>query len=480
MLAATLALGSLATTPTFTADDDVYHHMATLFLQEFGYESQADFELDAFLDDHFLRASLGVFELHIPAKSISEGKNADDFESIATSLIDLQATWIDWMAGEEEPDEALAADIDAVRDWVKGWSKSKLKSAGPGDLASTLEADEEVTAAITRLADHMRLGKAVGLDRENPKVEPIVLIPDRGTYVRSIAFAGLMNEGVQREGCWQPSSVYFTEHYYGLDALFLAMRYADPAASLEDYERSSSMDWRSSTGLEQQIAQIASNSMLDNIFEDNVPPSLIGGLSLNLVIELFGECNTRVDGDLRARRTDAREFFVPGGLSEGGRLPPNMADSRWREHGSEDRFARILRESQKAGGKRTRTKIDKLRCFELQGLERVEKMTVKGPFLGASANPESLSVPEVYWGDQLEFLRAYRCAFMHFLRTEAFRDEDDAANAFAKMMGSLAKMDSAEGLEKVMAEAYEAPALSTAELADDELERRFLDWIRKQ
>ena len=81
------------------------------------------------------------------------------------------------------------------------------------------------------------------------------------------------------------------------------------------------------TGMQQQIAQLAGNAMIDNLFGDKIPPSLAGALSVNLVIDVYGECNTRVDGDLRARRMAAREFFVPGGASEGGVLPPNLADS---------------------------------------------------------------------------------------------------------------------------------------------------------
>ena len=469
--------------PAVSADgaDDTYEAMALKFLDEFGYAGPDDFELESFLETHFLRARIGVFDLHIPVKSIGEGTNAKDFELVAQSLMGLQGTFLEWTAPGADRDELLLEDVKLLESWVKSWSPAKLKGANAGDLYLELSADEETQAAAERFSRFMGNGGPLDLERDEPEIKPIVLLPDRGSYVRSIALSGLLNSGAIRAACWSPGSVKFTQHQVGIDLVdFIAMRYADPAATLNDYDRGTTMNWRSDTGLRQQVTQIAAIAMFDSLFGEALPASLVGGLSLDLVIEIFGECNTRVDGDLNARRTDAREFFVPGGLSEGGRLPPNMADSRWREHGSKGRFTRILKEAQKAGGKKGRSKKDKLCRFELQGVDRVQKMFVEGPFLGSSANPEYLSVPDAFYGDQLEFLRAYRCAFVYYLRQEAFKKSKDSEAAFADLLRNIAGLEDPEQLEKVVAEAYKASALSTADLDGAELEMKFMRWISKQ
>lgn len=461
--------------------NETYEAMALKFLGDFGYEGADEFELGSFLESHFLRARIGVFDLHIPVKSIGQGTNAKDFELIAQSLMDVQVMFLEWTAPGAERHELLMEDVKLLQAWIKSWSPTTLKGAAAGSLLEVLGADEQTQAAAERFSRFMGNGGPLDLEREESKIKPIVLLPDRGTYVRSIALSGLLSSGAIREACWSPGSVKFTQHQVGIDLVdFIAMRYASPAATLDNYDTGTTMNWRSDTGLRQQVTQIASIAMFDSLFGEALPASLVGGLSLDLLIEMFGECNTRVDGDLNARRSDAQEYFVPGGASEGGRLPPNMADSRWREHGSKGRFVRILKEAQKAGGKKGRSKKDKLSHFELQGVDRVQKMVVEGPFLGSSANPAFLTVPDAFYGDQLEFLRAYRCAFVYYLRQEAFKKSKDAEVAFADLLRKIVNLEDPEQLEKVVAETYKSSALSTAGLSDKELEMKFIRWISKQ
>lgn len=239
------------------------------------------------------------------------------------------------------------------------------------------------------------------------------------------------------------------------------------------------MNAKSRTGLRQQVGQIAANVLLDDHFGDRLPGSLAGGIALNLVIDLYGECNTRVDGDPTARQTDPHEYFIPGGASEGGRLPPNTADSRWRERGAKDRFKKVLKKAQKEGGRDAERGAPRNASFRLQNYERTKEMVLTGPFLGSAANPASITVPEEFYGDQLEFLRAYRSAFLHYLRTEAMKREKEAAAAFAGMLRAIAALDDPEGIEAAVAEAYGAPALSTSELESDDLESRFLKWVSR-
>lgn len=475
------SLAALAPAPPFDADD-AYELMANEFLAEFGYEDAAAFDLDSFLSDHFVHSELGLFRIHVPTRAMSDSGHARDFEEIAVGLVDLQAAWIRWAtAGQADAEaaEAILEDAETVRDWVESWSKGDLQGAPAGALLAALEPGDDVAEASARLRDYMVRGASVGLDREGHDSEPIVLIPDRGSYVRSVALAGLVGGSIQRSSCWIPNIVNFTEFYWGRETLFLPFEYSVVGATLEDYGRGTPMNAKSRTGLRQQVNQIAANVLLDDHFGDNLPGSIAGGVALNLVIELYGECNTRVDGDPTARQTDPREFFIPGGASEGGRLPPNTADSRWRERGAKDHFKKVLKKAQKEGGRDAERGAPKNASFRLQNYERTEEMVLTGPFLGSAANPESISVPEEFYGDQLEFLRAYRSAFLHYLRAEAMRREDDSAAAFAGMLRSIAALEDPEGIEAAIAAAYESPALSTSELDKDDLESKFLKWVSR-
>ena len=57
----------------------------------------------------------------------------------------------------------------------------------------------------------------------------------------------------------------------------------------------------------------AMRALLDHWFGDRMSPAFNAGIASNLVIDVFGEVDTRTDGDLRARETQARSMFVPGG-----------------------------------------------------------------------------------------------------------------------------------------------------------------------
>ena len=105
------------------------------------------------------------------------------------------------------------------------------------------------------------------------------------------------------------------------------------------------------------------------------------------------------------------------------------------------------------------------------------RISVEAPFLGSAADPTPLD--PAFLGDQLEFLRAYRTCFVHWLRTEGGRSSRASGQLFARLMSDLAHNDDPEGLELVFEEIYGAP-LSAEELSDDHLEGRFLEWLEKK
>ena len=267
---------------------------------------------------------------------------------------------------------------------------------------------------------------------------------------------------------WQPSIVNWT-HFFIDEVKVLATQFAAPGRSPGDYASGISMDARTETGLEQQVSQLALNSMFSNYYGERLPPSLAGAMAVNLVVDVYGECNTRVDGDLRERRTAAREIFVPGGNPNGGILPPNLADSRWRDGHGSDYFQSPLKRA--LNSKRVQGTQASFQLMDDSERKRVE---VLGPFLGTGGS--SMSLPEEFYGDQLEFFRSYRSCFLNWLRTEAVRRDPD--KKFAHWLRAMVINNDPERFESLFAEVYETP-LSAAPPGVDSLEASFLNWLHR-
>ncbi len=458
-----------------------YESLARRVLVDWGAgEAQPEtFDLHGFLAGNCLRLSVGLYDLYLPLEVAEDEEAFSDFQRVALALIDSQETWLDWLE-PTVPDrrelKSVRGDIKTLRRWVKGWKSRAIDAAlskdagneGGQDMFEVLGAKDSLRAAALHFAAYAAEGRALGLERSEGLREPIVLVTDRTRMVQLCCLGGWIYPSA-RSAFWQGSITTWT-HFYIDDVKFLATHLANPR-SPGDYAGGVRMDTRTKTGLEEQIVQLATNSLLANYFGDAIPPTLAGGLAINLVVDLYGECNTRVDGDLRARRTSAREVFVPGGNPNGGLLPPNLADSRWRSEQGSDYFVAALRRGMSAGSRK-----DHLH-FTLQDDRGRRGVEVAPPFLGSAAATRSLPGGD-YYGDQLEFLRSYRTCFLHWLREHGMGKEKRSHEAFAELLRRLAHGTVAT-LEATLAEVYGLP-LSQAEPGDDDLEGRFLGWLRRQ
>ncbi len=435
--------------------------------------SPQTFDLHGFLDEQFLHVSAGIYDVYLPSASAKSEKSLEDYQRVVLALFESQDRWLEWLESEVEDQRAYkqaGKDCKTLRKWVSGWDLDDVTDGleqGHRDLADVLDASDSVREALERYAVYGASGTALGLNREDGAREPIVLAAGRKEMVQMCALGGWIYPQ-HRSVFWQESIATWT-HTYIDDVKFLAMQFAMPR-SPGDYTSGLRMDTRIETGLEQQIVQLATNSMLANYFGEAIPPTLAGGLAVNLVIDLFGECATRADGDLRARRTQAREVFVPGGNPNGGILPPNLADSRWRsEQGSDHFVAALKRAMPKARRGPAR--------FVLEDDRGRRGTDVYAPFLGSSAGASSLSAD--YYGDQLEFLRSYRSCFLNWLRERgAGSSSKRSSAAFANLLRCMAR-GSAETIEDTLANVYGTP-LSSTEPGKDDLEGRFLAWLAKQ
>lgn len=474
-LALTIALGLAAPRAAFAQSPGLDHAgLAARFLErhDVADASPATLDLHSLLEERYLHLRVGLFDLYTPADAGVEG--LEDYARVVSALFAAQERWLEWLEPVLEDAREVRADQRTLSRWVGSWKMAALAEAasrGGGDLLELLEAKDDVREAAQRYADYLVSGAALGLDHEGGHSEPIVLIPDRGRFTEFLCFGGWLYDHL-RPVFWQAGVEDWT-HFYIDEFKVLAMQFAAPGRQPGDYQTGWRMDSRTETGLEQQIVQLAANSMLANYFGERVPPSLAGALAVNLVVDLYGECDTRVDGDLRARRTEAREIFVPGGNPDGGILPPNLADSRWRDRHGADRFVGALK---RAMEERRRSEPV---TFELLDDGERARRSVAAPFLGSSA--DRTPVGQEFFGDQLEFLRSYRTCFLYWLREEAGGSRGKSERAFASLLSELACNEDPEALEGVFERVYGDPLSAPVQaLGKDQLEGRFLGWLEKR
>ena len=470
------------------AEDEVslnYDGLAHELLAELGAAdaSAATFEFDELLRVGFVRTSLGLFDFYLMPEDAKEIKSAEHYKDLSLALLRAERKWLDWMEPTIGAQPVPRADIDTLSDWIRGWRTASFKNAAKsaaerkgGDLYEVFGAGAEVKAAGERLRDYMGKGKCVGLEREQPRSERVILVPSRARFGRFVAFAGWLRPELTGT-FWVPGIGSWTNFYVD-EYKVIATEFADMNND-GGFGAGIPMDTDTKTGLEQQVTQLATNSLLDNFFGGKIPPAFAGGLAVNLVVDIYGECNTRVDGDLSARRTEAREQFVPGGNSSGGLLPKTEADSRWRvKNQGGDRFTDMLQESQRNGGKKQKRGPDKVAYFELENDLRNKRHIVKGPFLGAAAADVELP-PAEFEGDWQEFLRAYRSCFIYWLQNEAASKPEASRTNFAKLLTQLASSEAEGGVEEIVSTSYEGAKLSSKEVAASDLESRFLNWLPK-
>jgi len=481
LIASFFAFVAVALAPVSAAQELAYEDLAKGLLADLGRpDAHPDtIDMDVFLRENFVHTRLGIYDIFVPAVDAGDKTVIENMKVVATALLDGQDMWLQWTASGGDTD-AARADIKKLKGWVKSWSKSKLSAAskkGAADLLEMSDAKEAIALASQRFGTYMGLGKALNMERETELHEPMILIPKRARFVEIICFGGWLYPDL-RGTFWVPGIIDWTNTFIeGYNVI--ALEYAHPDRTFSNYTKSISMNSRTQTGMQQQVVQLGANALLDNYYGSRIPPSIAGGLAINLVIDVYGECNTNVDGDLRTRRAEAREMFVPGGQSQGGVLPQNMADGRWRGEGQgEDRFVGVLRLSQQEGASEAKDR-DKTRHFELMDDAMIKQVVIDGPFLGAAA-AEAKDPPAAFYGDHLEFLRAYRCCFMWWLKTKSDSSAKKSAAAFADFLRGLARGEDAAGVQKVIEEAFGGRALSSADLERDELEGAFLRWLAKQ
>ena len=450
-------------------DDSLFDELAQRWMARHEVSTPAGWR--PLLDQHFARLELGIFDVYVPLDALQDRKAWKDARAGLLALLDLQSGMSAWAEGNE-PKQGAAGPLTK---WLQRLSPKRLEgvTATERDMGGPAVADDEVRQALAALKATQRGGAALGVERELAGV-PLVIFPRRAAFVEFTCVAGLLDERL-KPSAWSQGLTTWLE--YRADTVrFVTLEYA-ASEDGRDFERGISVGARNASALGQLVVQVATRALFDNLFSAGLDPALSSGLANALVIDLYDELDTRVDGDVRSRSSQGSSIFVPGGNPNGGVLPATSAENRWRGTQGKDHFANVLARVQKRSGKRGANKAEKFARFELISDDGSGKWKASAPFLG----PQAVAPSAEFLPDYLELIRCYGVAFLHWLRVEGAGEESGARyGALLRRLGEGVKTAELPG---VFRELYGQPlsAVDADGLFDGEtLEGRFLLWLSKQ
>jgi hypothetical protein len=434
---------------------------------------EVDFE--SVLKGGFVLGRFGAFEVYFPVAGLE--KHAADFRDCGLALLGAQEKLFDWNKPAGHDQKALRADFKAVTDWIKAWrvpALAKARDSAGKDVTAVLAASESVTAASERLVGSLGKGEELGLARETPLRIRMVLLPTRKEFVELACFIGMTSP--DEKATYWVDGVADWATCWVQDTQVIALEYAAPNHQPEDYVSGENMNERDPTVMQQQVVQFSIQRLFEQVFSEQVPANFVGGLSMTLVVDQFGEISTRVDGDLRGKTTQGRSVFVPGVRGD-GMLGKNSAESRWREDRGRDRFVRILHQSQKEGDGLDKTFKNRVAVFGVRSDAGGELAPVHAPFLNPDpADPKTPA--KVFQGDYAELQRAYKCSFISWLQSKAGAGEKVSREKFAQLLEKIG--DPKQPFAAAFPATYETSPLTDAEAGKDSLEGKFLLWLSKQ
>jgi len=467
-----LHVATLHTAP-WVQDDLLYDEIAQRWLK--ANEVQDAKTVTDALHRAFTHLSLGVFDVYVPPAALKDAKALEDARVALLALVEAQRTFARWAQGTADEAQPEKRKDDALAKWLSGLTPKAFagRAAGGADMAEAAGAEQAVRSALDEFRGAQRKGGLFGVGHDIEGV-PLALFPRRGEFVEFTCVAGSLDPAL-RPSAWQEGLTNWLE--YQADGVpFVTLEYT---AGSDDFQKGVSVGARNPAALAELVAQVAGRAMLAHVYSRELDPALASGVANALVIDLYGELDTRIDGDVRARSSQGRSMFVPGGNPDGGVLPPTSAESRWRGTKGKDHFVGILSQVQKQSGKKAQTRADKLTRFELQSDDGGHKALVSAPFLG----PKAVKPDPAVFGDYLELVRCYGVAFLHWLRIEGAGKPAESATHFGEFLRALGRGASAEELPRVLQGIYGQPLSAEdaqALFESPTLEGRFLAWLGRK
>jgi hypothetical protein len=455
-------------------DDILFDSLAARWLERNGLESPPAQGWPTLLEERFLHLAVGLYDLRIPESALREPGAIRSCAGSIEALVAAQRRWLAWSLGETAPPGKKGKD-DPLEKWLASWSP-KTFSSRPAQGADLIElAPPEAQAALETFRTRMRNGQALGFEHPLTGVR-LALFPERSEFVEFVCVAGRLDPHLTASA-WNPGVSTWLE-YQAQDTRFLCLEYGESSEGVV-LERGEAVGARNPRALAELVAQVGTRALCLQIYDGRLDPALVSGMANALVIEVYGELDTRIDGDVRSRSSEGRSIFVPGGNPDGGFLPASSAENRWRGTKGRDHFVGVLSQVQKTSGKKAPTRPERLTRFELLSDDGSTRALAQAPFLGPGAQKPA---PEVL-ADYLELLRCYGVAFLHWLRLAGAGAAEPSALRFGEFLQALARGASAEDVPHLLERLYGRPLSATSPdelFAKETLEGEFLAWLSKQ
>lgn len=433
------------------------------------------------LDKAFVSLDVGIFDVRYLRAELKDAKHFEDLKGCILGLIDLHARLLAWI-GEKDPGKSgvvMTPALTTFRAWVAAWRsdlllKAMASKSDSHELAVLAGADAAVLAAIKESAESLRSGAAAGLSLQI-KPTHLALLPSRGDFTGFASYVGTLHP--EWKTILWTAALNVRHEFHINDLLGLPLEAPAPDGG----PVGPSMNDREKTGLFEHVTQYAGDKLLKEWFGAQLDSGVEIGASINLVIELYGENNSRVFGSGEGKSTPGKNKFVRGGKSTGGKFAKQSADSRWRTELGKDYFVTQLRRAQgegmKMAGADGKTAPSQNAHFMIDCKTVGDHDYVTAPFLGQGAATKEVS--EDAMGDYQEFLRAYRSCFVRWLTTIAKpKGEPPPPRPFAKLLRDCVK-DDGKSFDDRIGACFGKPLTSPAP-ATEALEWEFLEWLSHQ
>jgi hypothetical protein len=400
--------------------------------------------LTELLERHFARFLLAEFDMRVPKSMLDTNEGVTKVAAIAGALLDLQEHTAEWSAKDAAALKADRADLAALRKFIAAWRSKPAKTEPP---------------ALT----------------PHPSPCVLILVPDRKAFVGMVGWLGLWKK-VYQDYWWVDATAQFSDLRLQDEGQvqLIALEYAAPPGN-GDVTAGFDMNTRERTGMLQHVLQRAAMSWTWRWLGDLCDTSFQLGLTTALVVDVLGQNNARSGGSGKSNSTEGQGGFIPGAPSQGGGMPVQNADSPWRHALGQDYFARALRQAQKNGEHGAESSKDKLGNFQLHDQSDQHKHLVTAPFIGRAALDRA-EVPAAFMDDYLEFHRAYRAAFVHWLQGNGMKTKPASAETFALLVKRLIEGKQGADFDSVCKALYGVD-VSAKDAGVDTLERRFLSWV---
>jgi hypothetical protein len=487
----------LMASPGFSEEEDKtgskvpFSEFAESFLKTHGLKNipKEPESLRLAMEQGYVVVHLGAFDLWYPKPYLRERMHAKTFKEVGQALLEMQGVWIQWVTADEAAKDALK-DMKFLQKWAKAWNFSKAarrsgKAGTRPDLLELLGAKESTRTASQRFALFMTKEIGLGQARDENRSVQTILCPTRGDILELGCFIGTLSER-GRNMMWKDNLAYWTSMKWS-DFSIIAMEHPLNAPGAGDITEGKAMNQTEKTGLLEHVIQHAMEDLIRFYYSGMLNMDLSKGFAINMVIAMYGHNNVRAGGGRGGKTTPGFSVFVPGAATD-GKLPfgyySKFRDSRWRESKGKDHFKKPLRDALKKGIKAAKKSEAEHRnikcCFALEPKEgAVTPLVVEAPFLDSFKSKPT--VPDPYKDDLLEFLRAYRSGFAHWLRNKARNMDDDSSaqellRELLRRLGKDADPGAGKGFEHLVREIYGMPFTPEAD-APKSLEGAFIAWL---